>query len=450
MLKIFYQGTKESLLRKPKVKKNTHIGSVIFPTEHQRNQGQQLIKLSVITQFYPPDYAATGQLIEELVKHLGLLGVDIDVFTGQPGYAFGTDNAPAVEKSPHIRIKRSYITRMWSNRIRGKTINGVLFTLRAVLHLLKISRNRNLLLLTTAPPFLPILGLLARLFLGIPYVCLLYDLYPDIAIALGVIPKNHYITKLWRFLNQLVWRHAKKIIVLSPTMKQQVVVNCPEVADKICVIHSWADPNLITPIEKNHNWFAHKYNLVNKFSVLYSGNMGRCHDIQTIVDTAKELRNEPIQFVCVGDGAKRQELVREVKELGLEKNFVFLPYQEKNILPLSLTACDLSLVSVNAGFEHLVAPSKLYSALAAGRPVAVICPKHSYLNQVIANAKCGSVFENRNSHELAKFIRTLHSKRELVDSMGKAGRKYMMSNFTPEIISQQYLEILQEAISSGL
>ncbi|MBW4584916.1 glycosyltransferase family 4 protein [Aetokthonos hydrillicola Thurmond2011] len=405
----------------------------------------QLIKLCVITQFFPPDYAATGQLIEELVRHLEQQGVDIEVFTGQPSYAFETPCAQSVEQFGRVKIKRSRIVHLCQRRIRGKTINGILFMLRAAIYLLRAVQHRNLLLLTTAPPFLPILGYLAHIFFGISYVCVLYDLYPDIAIALGVLPKHHFLAQFWKAINREVLRKAKGIVVLSPAMKQQVVENYPEVANNISVIHSWADPEWIVPIAKKDNWFAQQYNIVNKFTVLYSGNMGRCHDIHTILETAKYLQDDPIQFVCIGGGVKREEMIEEVHRLGL-RNFLFLPYQKRQVLPYSLTACDLSLVSVDAGMESLVAPSKLYPALATGRPVAVICPQHSYLRELIANAKCGDTFENADSYQLAEFIRLLSCHPRLAERMGRSARQYLQSYFTPQVISHQYSEVLLRAI----
>ncbi|MEH1774171.1 glycosyltransferase family 4 protein [Nostoc sp.] len=406
---------------------------------------EQSIKLSVITQFFPPDYAATGQLIEELVKQLGLQGVDIEVFTSQPGYAFSSHTAPAVEWADQIRIQRSRTAQLWPGRIRGKAVNGVLYTLRATLYLLKAWRRNNVLLLTTAPPFLPVIGYLAYILFRLPYVCILYDLYPDIAIALGVIPKRNWLVRLWRLINRQVWLKAKAIIVLSPAMKQKVVAHCPEVADKIFVIHSWANPEAIVPIAKQENWFAWKHNLVNKFTVLYSGNMGRCHDIDTMLEAAKQLQDEPIQFVCIGGGAKRDELIIEVDRLDL-KNFTFLPYQDQQVLPYSLTACDLSLVSVDATTEGLVVPSKLYSALASGRPIAVICSETSYLRELMAEANCGGTFDNGDGQGLAQFIRFLNRDPQVGEQMGIAGRQYLRSHFTPKIISQQYLDVLQQAI----
>lgn len=404
------------------------------------------LKLTVITEFFPPDYAATGQLIEELVQHLEKEGLVINIFTGQPGYAFTNTQAAALEKIGDIRIQRSRSTQVWTGRIRGKAFSGVLFTIRSFVHIIKNFRSSGVFLLTSAPPFLPIVGYLASLVLRFPYVCLIYDLYPDIAIALGVIEKNHWLAKFWRQLNRQVWQKAKRVIVLSPSMKEQVILTCPEIADKISVIHSWGDPEMIKPMSKEDNWFARKYNLVEKFVVLYSGNMGRCHDIDTILETAKQLQNnQEIQFVCIGGGQKREKLIEDVHRLGL-KNFLFLPYQDKKIIPYSLTACDLALVSIDSGLENLVAPSKLYPALAAERPVVAICSERSYLRNLIKEGEFGFAVDNGDSIGLKEAILELKNNPKLAQNMGIASRKYLQSNFTPQIIAKEYFEVLKKCI----
>ena len=409
------------------------------PIKHNRQ-----IRLSTITQFYPPDYAATGQLIEELVVQLGQLGLSVQVFTGQPGYAFHNESAPKIEHLEGVTIRRSRSTRLWSKRIRGKALNGVLFCLRSGLHLLRNRSRGDVLLLTTAPPFLPILGYFAHKLFGIPYVCLLYDLYPDVAVELNVVSKHNWLVRFWDAVNCRIWKNAQQVIVLSSSMKDRIVTKCPKISDKVAIIHNWADPNWIVPIAKQHNRFAKEFNLVDKFTVLYSGNMGRCHDMETIMEAVKLLQAEPIQFVFIGNGAKRKLFRAEVEQLGLV-NCQFLPYQDKENLPYSLTACDLSLVSVSPGMEGLVAPSKLYAALAAGRPVGVICESHSYLREIVADGDCGEAFNNGDAVGLAAFIQRLAADQRLVKEMGQAGRQYLLSNFTPELIAKQYLDVLFEA-----
>lgn len=412
------------------------------PPTSVRPTGEKTLKLSIVNQFYPPDYAATGQLIQELATQLVELGLDVRIFTGQPGYAFTKASAPALERSERLQVKRSRTTRFWSKRIRGKALNGLLFFFRAGLHLVKAGWRGDVLLLTSAPPFLPILGYLAHLCFGVSYVCLIYDLYPDVAIALNVLTPQHWLARLWDLFNHQIWQRSSGIIVLSSTMKDRAIAKFPEIADKISVIHNWADPNWIRPLPKAENWFAKQHGLTERFTVLYSGNIGRCHEMETIIEAAEQLKNDPIQFVFIGDGAKRTSCLQKVQDLGLE-NCLFLPYQDKKNLPYSLTAADVSLVSIAKNLEGLVVPSKLYGILASGRPIAAICEPHSYLCQLVAEADCGSTFIQGDSHGLANFLRFLSLNPEKTEQMGLSGRRYLKSHFTPQKIAQQYLQVLQ-------
>jgi glycosyltransferase involved in cell wall biosynthesis len=296
--------------------------------------------------------------------------------------------------------------------------------------------------LTTAPPFLPILGYLINLLKGTSYVCLIYDLYPDVAEQLGVVAPEHWAARLWNFLNRKTWDRAKAIIVLSPTMKEQILAKHPHLADKIEIISNWADPDWIVPLEKENNWFAQEHHLTEKFTVLYSGNMGRCHDMDTLLEAARLLQDEPnIQFVFIGGGAKYRTSLETIRQWGL-KNCLFLPYQDRNVLPYSLTACDLSLVSVEAGMSGVVAPSKLYTTLAAGRPVALVSDEQCYLRKTLEQAHWGVAFLNGDSLGLASFIRELDSKRGTAKSMGEAGRSYLIAHYTLESIAKHYAEVL--------
>jgi glycosyltransferase involved in cell wall biosynthesis len=347
-----------------------------FKSPQPSTSTKTVVNLKIINQFFPPDYAATGQLIEELAHNLKDSGYSVDVFTSQPSYAFDRTDSPRIEtfvsqsartlereNSRHsfvhpaqnfcpypapiqpkvdgsLSIRRSQSERFWPQRIRGKAVAGAIFFLRTAIHLLRHSGSRELVLLTTAPPFLPLLGYLLSRVCKIRYVCLLYDLYPDIAIELGVIKRKHWISKLWDRLNILTWQEAAAIIVLSETMKERILAKLPGIDDKIEVIPNWVDTNQIVPMRKQDNWFAQEHGLVEPFTVLYSGNMGRCHDMDTLFNSIILLRDTSIRFVFIGSGDKRKDFQQRVAELGLT-NCLFLPYQSRENLPFSLTACDV-------------------------------------------------------------------------------------------------------------
>ena len=409
----------------------------------RKERGQQeLLRLAIVTQFFPPDYAPTGQLIEELADNLGEYQIKPYIFTGQPGYAFALGNALKRElTSKQVKIRRTNTTRLWSKRIRGKTLNGILFCLRAGVQIIKHHKEIDVLLLTTAPPFLSVIGWFANLLFGIPYICLIYDLYPDVVTELGVSREDSFIVRAWHKVNHLVWSRSRQIIVLSSTMKKRLSNKHPYLSDKVKVIHNWANAEKIEPMNKRDNWFAKEHQTDRVFTVLYSGNLGRCHDAETILATVKLLQDKPIQFVFIGAGVKYQECLQQISAMGI-KNCRFLPYQPKEVLPYSLTCADLGLVSIAPGLEGVIAPSKLYGIMAAGVPIAAICEPHSYLRSLVNGVGFGACFNNNDAENLADFILHLARNPKKAKNMGSFGRQYLLNNFVPQITTRQYAETI--------
>ena len=408
----------------------------------KKHEQQEFLRLAIVTQFFPPDYAATGQLIEELAGNLGEYQIEPYVFTGQPGYAFARSNALKRELTPgRVQIRRTQTTRLWSKQVGGKTLNGLLFCLRAGVQIVKHRKEIDVLLVTTAPPFLSVIGWLANLLFGIPYICLIYDLYPDVVTELGVSADNSFIVKTWHKINHLVWDRARQIVVLSSTMEKRLLSKHPYSLDKVKIIHNWANAQKIKPIDKQDNWFAIEHQTDRQFTVLYSGNLGRCHDADTILTTIKLLQDKPVKFVFIGAGAKYEECLQEISAMGME-NCRFLPYQPKEVLPYSLTCADLGLVSIAPGLEGVVVPSKLYGVMAAGVPLAAICEPHSYLRSLVNGIGFGACFDNNDAEKLADFISQLAQDPKKAKNMGSIGRQYLLDNFTPQIAARQYAEVI--------
>lgn len=399
------------------------------------------MKISILTQFFPPDYAATGQLIEELGTGLTERGHEVQVFVGQPGYAYDQPLATPVEIQNGVLIRRTRTSRVWPERIRGRAVGGLLYCLRALVKLRKRHRQGDVLLVTTEPPYLGVLALALKFLYRRPYVSLIYDLYPDVVVELRVLPAGHWLVRFWQTLNQRVWKNAEGIIVLSSTMGDRIVAQCPKVKNKITVIHNWTDLELIRPLPKADNPFARQHGLDRVFTILYSGNLGRCHDIETIMEAALILREAPVRFVVIGKGAKLPAFQAFARERRLT-NCLFLPLQPKEMIPYSLTACDLSLVSLDHGMEGLIAPSKFYSCLAVGRPVAVICEPHSYLRQIVEAADCGRAIVNGDARALAEFVETLRRSPETVERLGRQARQYAEEHFSRDHCIDQYAGLI--------
>ena len=399
-------------------------------------------RLTLVSQFFPPDFAATGQLLDDLTARLAARGLQVQVLTGMPAYAYNSSDAKRIEFHPNRWIRRTQASRFWPQRIRGRAINGVLYCLRITLRLLRYSRRGDLILYTTEPPYLPLLGWVLHRLTRTPYLVLLYDLYPDVLVELGVLPSVHPLVRLWRRFNRWVFADAQELIVLSPAMQERVASAVPEAAAKLTVIPSWADPGLIHPRPKAGNWFVQKHQLEDRFVVLYSGNQGRCHDMVTVMAAALLLRQEPaVQFLFIGSGPQKERLLQLAADWGLE-NCTFLPYQDLEDLPFSLASADLALVTLSITAEGLVAPSKLYGHLAAGTPIAAITPAESYLHALVEESGCGRWFANGDAEGLATWIRMLRADPALTARHGSAARRLLERTATPDIVTDQYLELI--------
>ncbi len=165
------------------------------------------------------------------------------------------------------------------------------------------------------------------------------------------------------------------------------------------------------------------------------------HDIETIIEAAKILKDTPIEFVFIGEGVKTKIVEQAIQTYQL-KNIFLLPYQPRELLPLSLTACDLSLVSLIPGAESIVAPSKLYGMLAAGRGIIAISKPNSYIDKLLITSGCGINTPPNNPQQLANLISELANDSQRVKVMGEKARQFYKNRYTFERALEEYQQIL--------
>src|SRR5262249_27557810 len=149
------------------------------------------------------------------------------------------------------------------------------------------------------------------------------------------------------------------------------------------------------------NPFRRAWGLEHKFVVGYSGNLGRAHDIETILSAAGELVSCQLVFLCIGGGANYEALKQAAEKRGLAQLFRFMPYQSETDLADSLTAADVHWVSHKPEFEGLLFPSKFYGIAAVGRPTIAITSTQSELARLVSQYQCGLVIDQGNGKALA-------------------------------------------------
>ncbi len=399
----------------------------------------------ILCQLFYPELVSTGQTLTELCEVLVDLGVKIEVVCGPPTIIDRKTKIPRYLEHKEIKIKRVWGTRFPKLSFSGKFFNQVTFALSVFFHLL-FDFSRRPILVVTNPPFLGAICAILRAAGGNPYIYLLFDVYPDTAIKLGVIKDKSLIAKLWDWWNSIILKKASAVIVLGRRMKEVILNKGKRISslhDKIHLVHVWSDDRKIQPLDRINNPFIKKWNLNGKFVVSYSGNMGRFHDLETIMESAKELKaNKDILFLFIGEGYKKKWMEEYAKKWKLT-NCQFHTYVNRDDLGLSLACAHVGLVSLLPGQEGLSVPSKTFGTLAAGVPVIAVMPRTSEIALIMEENNCGIVVEPGDVHGLVNSIERLYNNSELCKRLGKNAIEAIKSKYSLKNAAIKYLSIIE-------
>lgn len=394
-------------------------------------------RLLLISEHFEPSTGATAQLMTDLALGLHRHGWQITVLTATPGAALDF---------PVVRLNGPERSSGITPGVVGKALRGIRFLLGSLLWCLRRGRPGDGVLIVSNPPFIGLLGPLVRFCRGLPYVFIFQDLFPRSAVLSGVLPAAGPLALLWQGLMTQVCSRSSRTVVLSQAMEARLRRDLgPQLP--LTVIHNWAVERG-APIQREHSDFASEHGYSDRFSVQYSGNFGRLHDLLTLLEAARLLQQEAIQFVFIGGGAKQRQIEAYRNGFGLG-NVLQLPYQPRRRLPQSLAACDLAAIGLIPGAEDTVAPCKFYGILASGRPVLLIARRNCDLAQLVLSAGCGLVVEPGEAAELAEQLLEFSQQTDRVRAMGERSLALYQGQFGLERSLARYEAVLQELVQQA-
>lgn len=311
---------------------------------------------------------------------------------------------------------------------KSSTLRRLLSWTGAFLHLLLVVwfRGRDCeLFLVSNPPLTSFVPLFTRK----RYSILIYDLYPDSLFSQGFVKKDSFIAKWWSKKNREVFAKASNVFTISNDMKCTIAQYVEE--DKVKVVYNWAHNEHLKPVEKAKNPFLKEQGLADKFIVLYSGNMGMTHDIDVLVDVANALRdNTVIHFLFIGEGAKKEIIEKKIADYQLS-NCSVLPFQPLDVLPYSMGAADIAVVTTDANQTGLSVPSKTYSYLSVGAVLLCLAEKDSELGRMVVDNIIGACFNRSELDDMVAFVSEMASDSQKLNQYKKNSRELSM-DYTPE------------------
>jgi glycosyltransferase involved in cell wall biosynthesis len=399
-------------------------------------------RIFFLNRYFAPDQSATSQLVSQVAFDLALAGRSVHVVTSRQLYDGSDARLLRSEIIDGVTVHRVAATQFGRKSLPGKGIDFLSFYLNAHRVLLRQVRRGDIIVPMTDPPLLSIVAGRVAARRGAKVVNWLQDIYPEVAMRLGVPFLNGPIGAFLLNLRNRSLRRAHANVVLGECMRTTVTsLGIPD--EFVHVIPNWCKDDEIIPLQEQDNPLRKMWNLEGKFVIGYSGNLGRAHEYETVLGAAEALRNRPnFVFLFIGGGRRMRELMNVVKTRGLSDTFKFLPYQQERDLKFSLSVPNVHWISLRSNLEGLIVPSKFYGIAAAGRPIIAVTSMTGEIGRLVKEYGCGQVVEPGDSADLVKAITMLAENRTYTEAMGRAARAMLEARFTRKRALAQWRDLI--------
>jgi colanic acid biosynthesis glycosyl transferase WcaI len=407
------------------------------------------MNILILSYNYHPEPIGIAPLVTELAEGLLHRGHHVQVVTAFPNYPQRRIYDGYKRKLFHTEIHNGvHLVRHWVfirpqpglwTRIAFE-VTTLLFSTWASLRQTKTKPD---VILTISPQLSG--SLTARLLslrLGIPFILNIQDLLPDAAIASGIL-KNSFLISISRALERFAYHYAQGITVIS----DQFVHNLTSKGvspTKLFKIPNWVDTSFIIPLNRN-TVLRKRLGLTDAFIVMYSGNIALTQSLETLVDCANLLRDDPkIQFVIVGEDCALKSLNKYINHYKLT-NVHRLPFQPRHLLPEMLASADVSVILQKAHIVDINMPSKTMLLMASKRPVIASVNAQGEVAKIIRESGCGIVVSPEKPAQLAASLLALKNDPRQCELLGERGRAFACEHFEREKALIAYEQILLAA-----
>jgi glycosyltransferase involved in cell wall biosynthesis len=398
-------------------------------------------------QYYYPEGWAGAQLPRDITIHLARSGFDVEVICGSDPYA-PVDGSPIEDpRLQGVRIVR--VPRVLRGDIHSLKLLRQAWFYLCVLPLLAFRRSPALFVTQTNPPLLVPIVALAAWLKQRPFVIIAQDIYPEVMFAHGMVKRQGIAASILGSLFRWAYRRAERVVSLGPTMTQRLIEKGVR-SERVTEVSNWAtgDESIVRGAE---NMLRPSWDLTGKFVVLYSGNIGIAHDVETpILGLKTAIARAPnIRLVVVGKGSRLEEAKALVRAHHLDEHVIFRSLVPTELLPHSLGLADLALVTLKRGFEGLVVPSKLLGYMARGLPTMYVGPP-SDAQSILEASRGGVCVANDDVDRFATALVEFASAPQSLTLMGSSAARYYDAHLSRDVALAKYLDLFRSLCATPI
>jgi glycosyltransferase involved in cell wall biosynthesis len=406
------------------------------------------MRILIFTQHFPPETVATGRRAFDLAEQMAKRGHRVTVITGVPNHPSSLGRpfcqlARRLEISPSgYRIVRVPVFRSQDARALRRLLTYGTFVLSAAWAGLRQQRPDAILAISPLPTGLA--AMLVHWIRRAPLVFDLQDIWPDSAVAVGVM-QPRLALRLLRRLERFFYRRCALVAGITEGFRQYLLsLGVPP--ERLALIHNGVDWQMFDTAEASRP-LGNSHQPDAKFVVGYVGNLGLAQRLETLLDAADVLREGPVKFLLAGEGTDKPRLRKVARIRGLE-NVEFIDGVPRDQVPPILAACDAFLLVLrNHPLFEVTIPSKVYEYMAAGKPI--LCSVGGEAAALVSSSRCGLAVKPSDGEALAAAIETLRNDPALCREMGESGKRCARERFSMESLMAGYAERVEGLATAG-
>jgi glycosyltransferase involved in cell wall biosynthesis len=409
----------------------------------------------LVHQFFLEDQQAGGSRWNEMTRMWVNAGHRVTVIAGTGHYmdtSTGTTERTyfrQIRTDDGVDVIRCFASSSYHNGFWGRILAYCSFTISATLAgLFYATTNYDLILVSSPPLFVGLTGLILSWKKRIPLVFEVRDLWPDSAIAMGILKGKWQIALALRF-ERLMYAKAKLIVVLTPAFREVLIEDKGVAGSKIVVLTNgadfrWADDVMAT---LDVAAFRNQHALRDSFVVTYVGAHGVANHLGQLLDAAQQLTDLNVIFLLIGDGAERRRLIQQAEARHLS-NVRFLGVMPKSEVFKFIVASDIgvSVLKKTTIFKTIYS-NKTFDYFSCKKPVLMGIDGIS--KKLVEDANAGLYVKSDDAEDIAEKIRYYRVHPKIVAQHGENGYFYAKAHFDRENLARQYLVFLQSVPGIG-
>lgn len=402
-------------------------------------------RLWIISELYFPEQTSTGYFLTHIAEGLAS-SMPVEVICGQPTYSERGIRAPASEERNGVRIHRVRATHFGKDRLVLRALNIVTFTLAVVwFGASKFRRGDRLLIVTNPPTLPPAIGLIAR-WKRMEAHLLVHDVYPEVLAAAGLLNQRALTYRALQWCFSKTFALFGSVIVLGRDMAQVVAAKLGDASTKLEIITNWGDADEIQAVTRDQNPFLAVNGIDAPCVIQFSGNIGRTHDVETILRVARNLAaRDDILFVFAGYGGKT-DVIANAAASGDLPNIRLLPRQPREMLGPMVSSANATIISFVEAMKGLSVPSRMYNVMAAGVPIIAIADESSELAMVMKEEDAGWVLPPGDADALLSLIEWIATPEGEAEASrrGARGRAAVERLYTFEHVITKFSALIED------